>query len=170
MPSSCLATSHHAAAAMRLLGSHYSHLNPPLLAEATGWELLEDLQLPLPICCGRWSTCSVCVRIISWKQFGPMTTSTQSTSNFIASETHPRSTHTTTSQKNLHWPWTRTLSKRDKYYILYRSVQYTLLKTQEHLPTISLFARHALKWAFFKFLQVALRSFCHAAAGIWEQS
>ena len=38
---------------------------------------------------------AVFVRIISWKQFGPMTTSTQSTNNFIASETLPRSTHTT---------------------------------------------------------------------------
>ena len=72
--SSSSSRSLHAAAATRLLGSENSHGNPPLLAKATGWELLEDLQLPLPPCCDSRSTCSVCVRIISWKQFGPMTT------------------------------------------------------------------------------------------------
>ena len=48
----------------------------------------------------------------------------------------------------------------------------TLSKREQNKNTFQLFlslARHSAKWAFFKFLHVAPRSCCHAAAGMWKQ-
>ena len=149
LPSSSWATWHYELFAMLLLGSDYSGKDPGFPAVSTGSRLQANLRrhLLLPFLCRRCrSTCSVLSKSICRKHVETATKAYNSAGPLQLIRQLHKSHHA---------------SEFEQLPTETRKKQKTLQ------PLFS--ARHQLKLTFFKLSHLALRTFCHAAAGIRGQ-
>ena len=154
LPSAASATRHPEVVATLLRGSGNSSKDLSFPAAATGSRLQANLRHPLLLGSLCRSTCSVLSETICRKHVGSTTSAgTQS----ILSPLWSTWTHTTASQIHTN------LNSNN-----FQQTQINTHRQQENLQPI-LSARHCAKSAFFKWSHLALRTFCHAAAGIWLQ-